>query len=31
MDLVVHHKAIWDEFGDEPFEAPSGKPLIIAS
>ena len=25
------HKAIWDEFGDEPFEAPSGKPLIVAS
>jgi hypothetical protein len=25
------HKAIWDEFGDEPFEAPAGKPLIVAS
>ncbi len=25
------HKAIWDEFGDEPFEAPPGKPLIVAS
>jgi hypothetical protein len=25
------HKAIWDELGDEPFEAPSGKPLIVAS
>jgi hypothetical protein len=25
------HKAIWDEFGEEPFEAPSGKPLIVAS
>jgi len=25
------HKAITDEFGDEPFEAASGKPLIVAS
>lgn len=25
------HKAIWDEFTDEPFEAPPGKPLIVAS
>jgi Protein of unknown function (DUF4058) len=25
------HKAIWDELGDEPFEAPTGKPLIVAS
>lgn len=25
------HKAIWDEFGDEPFAAPDGKPLIVAS
>ncbi len=25
------HKAIWDEFGDEPFEVPSGKPLTVAS
>jgi Protein of unknown function (DUF4058) len=25
------HKAIWDEFGDEPFEAPSGKPFTVAS
>jgi hypothetical protein len=25
------HKAIWDEFGDEPFEAPPGEPLIVAS
>jgi hypothetical protein len=25
------HKAIWDEFGDEPFESPSGQPLIVAS
>jgi hypothetical protein len=25
------HKAIWDEFGDEPFEAPTGKPLTVAS
>lgn len=25
------HKAIWDEFGEEPFEAPRGKPLIVAS
>jgi hypothetical protein len=25
------HKAIWDEFEDEPFEAPPGKPLIVAS
>ena len=25
------HKAIWDEFRDEPFDAPPGKPLIVAS
>ncbi len=25
------HKAIWDEFGDEPFEAFPGKPLTVAS
>jgi hypothetical protein len=25
------HKAIWDEFGDEPFEMPPGMPLIVAS
>jgi Protein of unknown function (DUF4058) len=25
------HKAIWDEFEDEPFEIPAGKPLIVAS
>jgi hypothetical protein len=25
------HKAIWDELGDQPFEAPLGKPLIVAS
>jgi len=25
------HKAIWDEFGDEPFEAPTGKSLTVAS
>jgi hypothetical protein len=25
------HKAIWDEFGDEAFEAPPGKPLTVAS
>lgn len=25
------HKAIWDEFTNEPFEAPAGKPLTIAS
>ncbi len=25
------HKAIWDEFEDDPFEAPPGKPLIVAS
>ncbi len=25
------HKAIWDEFGDEPFEALPGKPLTVAS
>jgi Protein of unknown function (DUF4058) len=24
-------KAIWDEFGDEPFEAPPGKSLTVAS
>ncbi len=25
------HKVIWDELGDEPFEAPPGKPLTVAS
>jgi hypothetical protein len=25
------HKAIWDEFHDEPFEMPADKPLIVAS
>ena len=25
------HKAIWDEFEDEPFVAPPGKPLTVAS
>ncbi len=25
------HKAIWDEFEEEPFEIPPGKPLIVAS
>jgi hypothetical protein len=25
------HKAIWDEFGEEPFETPPGKPLTVAS
>jgi hypothetical protein len=25
------HNAIWDEFGDEPFAAPPGKPLVVAS
>jgi hypothetical protein len=25
------HKAIWDEFGDEPFDVPTGKPLTVAS
>ena len=25
------HKAIWDEFSDEPFTAPPGKPLVVAS
>lgn len=25
------HKAIWDEFRDEPFEIPPGKPLTVAS
>jgi hypothetical protein len=25
------HKAIWDEFNDEPFEPPPGKPLTVAS
>ena len=25
------HKAIWDEFSDEPFTAPPSKPLIVAS
>ena len=25
------HKAIWDEFGDEPFEALPDKPLTVAS
>ena len=25
------HKAIWDEFSDEPFTSPPGKPLVVAS
>src|SRR5260221_6647470 len=25
------HKAIWDEFVEEPFESPPGKPLTVAS
>jgi hypothetical protein len=25
------HRAIWDEFGDESFEAPPGKPLTVAA
>jgi hypothetical protein len=25
------HKAIWDEFTDEPFELPAGKPLTLAA
>ncbi len=25
------HKAIWDEFAEEPFELPIGKPLILAA
>ena len=25
------HKVIWDEFGDEPFVAPVGKPLTVAA
>jgi hypothetical protein len=30
-DPLGIHKAIWDEFDDEPFEMPAGKPLIVAS
>ena len=30
-DPLGIHKAIWDELGDQPFEAPPGKPLIVAS
>ncbi len=30
-DPLGIHKAIWDEFGDEPFEVPPGKPLTVAS
>ncbi len=30
-DLQGIHKAIWDEFGDEPFEAPPGQALTVAS
>lgn len=30
-DPLGMHKAIWDEFGDEPFHAAPGKPLIAAS
>ena len=30
-DPLGIHKAIWDEFGDEPFEAPPGKLLTGAS
>lgn len=25
------HKAIWDQFREEPFDMPAGKPLIVAS
>src|SRR5437868_7001187 len=25
------HKAIWDEFEEEPFELPKGKPLVLAA
>ncbi len=30
-DPLGIHKAIWDEFGDEPFTPPPGKPLTVAS
>jgi hypothetical protein len=30
-DPLGIHKAITDEFEEEPFEAPAGKPLIVAS
>jgi len=30
-DPLGIHKAIWDELADEPFEAPPGKPLVVAS
>ena len=30
-DPLGIHKAIWDEFGEEPFEAPPGKSLTVAS
>ncbi len=30
-DPLGIHKAIWDELGDQPFEAAPGKPLIVAS
>jgi hypothetical protein len=30
-DPLGIHKAIWDEFGDQPFEIPPGKPLTVAS
>jgi hypothetical protein len=30
-DPLGIHKAIWDEFDEEPFEVPPGKPLIAAS
>jgi hypothetical protein len=30
-DPLGIHKAIWDEFGDEPFEVPPGKALTVAS
>ncbi len=30
-DPLGIHKAIWDEFGEQPFEAPPGKSLTVAS
>ncbi len=30
-DPLGIHKAIWDEFWDQPFDVPPGKPLIVAS
>jgi len=29
--IIGIHKAIWDEFTDEPFEAPPGRSLTVAS